>query len=106
MQAITDMVRVDFVDKNGIQRRVELPTGITDYNEGVPVSLDADRLYMHCSPDFRRKLVEELWARDLIEPCDFKRAGAPELIRAAIQACVKADTLDILTLANNECRRV
>jgi hypothetical protein len=105
-QMITDMVKMDYVDSDGIQRRVELPAGVSNYAEGVPVSLDVDRLFMDCSPDFRRKLVQELWARNLIEPCDFMKAGAPELIRSAVQACIKIDTLDIITLANRECRRV
>ncbi len=105
MLPITDTARADYHDQDGIQRRVELPIGSTSYTEGVPVSLDADRLFPQCSPDFRRKLVAELWARGLVEPCDFMKAGAPELIRAALLACVKSDVLDIITLANNECRR-
>lgn len=102
---IQDSSKVDYTDSNGIRRRVLLPHGITDHEEGIPVSLDADRLYLHCPVDFRRRLMEELWARDLIEPCDYKRPGAPELVRAAITAATKADTLDIITLADQECRK-
>jgi hypothetical protein len=105
MHAISDMTRADYVDRDGIQRRVELPPGVTNYEEGIPVSLDVDRLFMDCSVTFRRTLVAELWARELIAPCDFLVAGAPEKVRAAIQAAIKIDTLDIITLANKECRR-
>lgn len=101
----TDIVRVDFEDSDGIKRRVLLPAGVTEYDEGIPVSVNVDYLYMHCSIDFRRRLVEELWARNLIEPCDYVRPGAPELIRAAIHAATKADTLDILALATKECNK-
>lgn len=99
------LVRADYIDDKGIQRRVELPSGSTNYKEGIPVSLDVDRVFSHCSIDFRRNLVAELWAHGLIEPCDFLVAGAPEKVRSAIQACIKLDTLDIITLANTECRR-
>lgn len=101
---IIDARRVDFVDSDGIKRRVMIPPGVTAYDEGIPVSLDADRLYLNCSLDFRRRLVDELWARGLVEPCDFKRPGAPELTRAAVQAALKADTLAILTLADVDCK--
>jgi hypothetical protein len=99
------LIKADYVDENGIQRRVELPAGATNYHEGIPVSLDVDRIFAHCSIDFRRNLVAELWAHGLVEPCDFLVAGAPEKVRSAIQACVKLDTLDILTLASSECKR-
>lgn len=100
-----DSNRVDYRDEHGIKRRVLLPSGVTAHEEGIPVSLDVDRLYLHCPVDFRRRLVEELWARNLIEPCDFLRAGASELTRAAINAAMKADTLDIITLAGQECKK-
>lgn len=102
---IQDSSKVDYTDSDGIRRRVLLPHGITSYDEGIPVSVDVDRLYLHCPVDFRRRLTEELWARDLVEPCDFKRPGAPELVRAAIQAATKADTLDIITLATQACSK-
>lgn len=105
-QTITDLIKVDYVDSDGIQRRVELPAGVSNYAEGIPVSLDADRLFVDCSPDFRRKLVQELWARGVVEPCDCLKPGAAELITAAIRSAVKVDALDIITLANKECRRV
>lgn len=105
MITLGDTTKAEYVDQNGFRRRVLLPAGVTSYSEGVPVSLDVDRLFEHCSIEFRRKLIDELWARDLVEPCDFLRPGAPELIRAAIAACVKVDTLNIVTLAHSECRR-
>lgn len=100
-----DFVRTDFTDNDGLKRRVLLPAGVTEYDEGIPLSVDADRLYMDCSINFRRRLVEELWARNLIEPCDYMKPGAAELVRAAISAATKADTLDILTLASKECSK-
>lgn len=104
-QVLTESASVDYTDSDGIKRRVMLPVGVTAYEEGIPLSLDVDRLYGDTPLSFRRRLVEELWARGLIEPCHYTRAGAPELLRAAISSAIKADTLDILTLAKSECRR-
>lgn len=104
LEPINDSHTVDYTDQHGMKRRVRVPAGVSDYREGIPVSLDADRLFDHCSPEFRQMLVNELWARGLVEPCDFKQPGAPELVRAAILACVKKDALDVVSLANNECR--
>lgn len=101
-----DGIKADYLDSDGIKRRVLLPAGVTAYEEGIPVSLDADRIFVNSSIDFRRRLVDELWARGLIEPCDFNRAGAPELVRAAIVAANKADTIAILTLAKSDCKGV
>lgn len=97
--------RVDYADASGIKRRVLLPDGISDPREGIPVSLDVDSLYSHCSLEFRRALVDELWARDLVEPCDFKRPGAAELIRASLLAVAKQDALSIISFAHEECRK-
>lgn len=99
-----NLTKVDYTDKDGIKRRVLLPAGDHNVNEGIPISLDLDSLYGHCPVEYRRILTDELWARGLIEPCDFNRPGASELIRAAILAAVKRDTLDIQSLAREACK--
>lgn len=96
--------KVDYIDKDGIQRRVLIPAGVSDYSEGIPVSVPVDSLYQHCSIEFRRAIIEELWARNLIEACDFKRPGAGELITAALRSVIKHDALDIISLAREDCR--
>lgn len=102
--ATASVRRVDYTDKEGIKRRCLIPDGITDYREGIPVSLAVDSLYLHCSLEFRRALVDELWARGLVEPCDFKRPGAAELITAALRSAIKHDALNIISLASEECK--
>lgn len=99
----TETRRVDYIDKDGIKRRVLIPVGVTDLSEGIPISLPVDSLYYDCSIEFRRLLIDELWARGVIEPCDFKKAGAGELITAALRSAVRHDALDIISLANQEC---
>lgn len=98
MNKLTSVKR-DYVDRDGIQRRVLIPPDVTDYGEGVPLSLDVDVLFRHCGIDFVRDLSAELWARGLIEPADYLKAGAAELITAALRSVVKRDALDILALA-------
>lgn len=100
-----DAHAVDYTDKHGIKRRVLLPDGVTVHEEGIPVSLDVDRLFEDTTIEFRRRLVDTLWSMDLVEPCDFKRPGAAELVRAAIHSAIKVDTLNVITLATEECRR-
>lgn len=97
--APANLVETDYLDRDGIRHQVILPAGAHDPAEGIPVSLDVDSLFRHCSIEFRHNLNEELWARGLIKPADFLKAGAPELIRAAMQSAVKKDVLDIISLA-------
>ena len=102
---IVDARRVDYIDKEGIQRRVLIPDGVTDYAEGIPVSLPVDSLFAHCSAEFRRELIEELWARGLVEPSDYLKAGAAELVTAALRSVVKNDALSIISLAREESKK-
>ena len=94
------ITRVDYFDKEGIQRRVLLPSddGATP-QEGIPVSLPVDQLYQHMPLKFRIALVEALWNVGLVEPEDFLQRTAPERIRAALMSVIKYDTMDIITLA-------
>jgi hypothetical protein len=99
-------MKYDYED-NGIRRRVSLPDGDTygGPEAGIPLSLDVDSLYPDATPGFRRRLVEELWAVGMIEPCDFMQAGAAAKITAALQAVVRADALDIITMAHKRCNK-
>lgn len=92
--------RVDYVDAEGINRRVLLPVDDgTNPDEGIPISVPVDRLYEHMPVAFRRDLVAALWAVGLVESDDFLRKDAPDRIRAALLSVVKHDTMDILNLA-------
>lgn len=99
------LVKVDYEDRDGIKRRVLIPEGMIDYSEGIPVSLSVDSLYRHCPIEYKKVLTEELWARGLIEPCDYLLPGAAELITAAIRAAVKHDALDIVSFAREDCKK-
>lgn len=92
--------RVDYLDAEGIKRRVILPSddGLNP-EEGIPVSVPVDTLYEHMPLEFRRDLVEALWNNGLIESIDFLRKDAPDKIRASLLSVVKHDTMDILALA-------
>jgi hypothetical protein len=92
--------RVDYVDSDGIKRRVLLPSddGL-DPAEGIPVSVPVDALFEHMPVAFRRALVDALWNNGLIESVDFLRKDAPDKIRASLLSVVKHDTMDILNLA-------
>ena len=92
--------RLDYLDREGIKRRVLVPAddGACP-EEGIPISLPVDELYAHMPLTFRQRLVDALWAVGLIEPADFSQRDAPERTRAALLSVVKRDTMDILSLA-------
>ncbi len=92
--------RIDYVDSEGIKRRVLVPVDDgARPEEGIPISLPVDELFSHMPLSFRQQLVEALWAVGLIEPADFSQRDAPERTRAALLSVVKHDTMDILNLA-------
>lgn len=93
------MIRRDYFDERGIKRRVIVPDETTPLSEGIPVSVPVDTLYSHMPTEFVVHLVNALFARNLIEPDDFFKAGAAELTRGAILDAARFDALDILTLA-------
>ena len=92
---------VDYVDDNGIKRRVLVPQQAESVApaEGVPLSLDVDRLYADCPLAFRQRLVTELWAVGLVQKADFLAPDAANRIRAALLATVKQDTVAIINFA-------
>lgn len=92
---------VDYLDDDNIKRRVLVPQGVESVppSEGVPLSLDVDRLYADCPLAFRQRLVAELWAQGLIQKDDFLSPSAAERIRAALLATVKSDTVAIINFA-------
>lgn len=92
--------RVDYVDSEGIKRRVILPSDDgANPDEGIPISVPVDSLFEQMPVEFRRALVDALWANGLIEKDDFLRKDAPDKIRASLLSVVKHDTMDILNLA-------
>lgn len=95
----------DYYDYNGIKRRVLVPDDDAPPEEGVPLSLPVDELYSEMPLPFKQKLAEALFARGLIEPRDFFKAGAAELARAAILDVAKYDALDMITLAHKHSQQ-
>lgn len=91
------MIIKDIVDQDGIKRRVKLPDEFyANVEEGIPVSVPVDNLYLHMPVEFRRDLVNRLWDVGLIEPKDFAGLEAMGKIRSALLFAAKRDTLDIV----------
>ena len=90
---------VDYTDDEGFKRRVLVSNIETDLKEGIPLSLDVDRLYPDAPLAFRRQLNNELWDQELIVAQDFLQPNAPNRIRSALLATVKHDTMAIITFA-------
>lgn len=90
----------NFRDNQGIMRRVLLSSDSDDPVEGIPISLALDQVYPDMPAAFVARLTDELWARGLVEAADYKRPGAPELARAAVQAAARHDAMTIITFAH------
>jgi len=93
--------KVDYLDSNGIHRRVLLPNDDADANEGIPLSLPLESLFGHMPVSFQARLSSELFERGLVEPSDFFKPGAAELTRGAILSVCKHDALSIISLAKS-----
>jgi len=99
------MIKRDFFDNKGIRRRVIVPDENAPLTEGIPVSLPIEKLYDTAPTDFVIRLVNALFARGLIEPEDFFKAGAAELTQNALLDTLKFDALNIVTLAKEHTGR-
>ena len=92
---------IDYTDSEGRKRRVLIPDGADiKPEEGILVSLDLDEVFPDAPADFLAKLHNELWARGLVEPQDFLKAGAPEEYKRALLAVIRLDFARIRQLAN------
>ena len=96
------LVKRDYIDPDGIPRRVLIPEGETDNQMGIPVSLELSDLFGHMPVEFQRSLYEALHAQGLVEPQDFFQRGAAERFRAALLSVIKHDFLSVQTVAKQE----
>jgi hypothetical protein len=94
-------IKKDYRDSSGIMRRVLVPNDDANLSEGVPLSLDLERLYSDVPIGFVAKLSEALFNRGLIEPSDFMKPGAHELCRDAVMDVMREDALSIISLARS-----
>lgn len=94
------MIKHDYYDKQGIKRRVLLPDENAPPEEGIPISVPVDKLYKDMPISFVIRLVEKLYALELVEAADFLKPGAAENVRKALLDTAKFDALDLITLAN------
>lgn len=95
-------MKQDYIDAQGIPRRVLIPEG-EDPAQGIPISLDLDDLYGHLPTEFRRRLYEEFHAQGLVEACDFLRPEAGNRFRAAMLSLIKHDWLSVTAIAREQC---
>lgn len=94
-------VKVDYRDDRGIMHRVLVPSEDAQREEGIPLSLDIERLYSHMPSEFVARLSVALFARGLVEPADFLKPGGHELTRDAVLDVVREDALSIISSAKS-----
>lgn len=98
------MLVKDYVDKKGIKRRVLVPDESTPPEQGIPQSVDFDEELQSKgnSPEFVKRLYNELAARGLITPSDFLKADSPMLIRSALLSTIQVDAQILQTIAKEQ----
>jgi hypothetical protein len=96
---MNDPVKVDWRDDDGIWRRSLVPDASVNPAEGIPLELPLNEMYGHMPPSFRVRLSEALHAYGIVEPADYLKPGAPELIRNAILDAAAADALSLVSFA-------
>lgn len=94
------MLKKDYYDERGIKRRVLVPSDDIPLSEGIPVSLPLENLYVDAPTEFVVRLTNALFARGLVEPEDFMKPGAAELVRVALLDTLRFDAQSIVSLAN------
>ena len=92
------MIKKDYINQQGIQRRVWLLNTLDDPEQGMPADVfdDLDELYQDASQAFRDKLYSRLWQLNLIEPQDFQKSSAIKRYRQALQFAIKHDATDAI----------
>lgn len=105
-QPVIPVEVVDYVDTEGIHRRVKLPANQAhnDPSEGIPLSLDLSDYFEGATPAFIARVQNELWAVGLIEPTDYLKAGAGEKIKAALLSALKIDTIGVQAYARERLK--
>lgn len=97
-----NFVRRDYIDLDGIPRRVLIPESETDNAMGIPVSLELSDLFGHMPVPFQQSLYEALHAQGLVEASDFFLPDAGKRFRAAMLSVIKHDFLSVQTIAKEE----
>lgn len=92
------MVKVDYIDENGIQRRVLLKTEYESPEKGIPLDVYSvlNEFYADTNDNFRKVLYETLWAMGLIEPHHFQAPDARKKFRQALQSSLSRDATDAI----------
>ena len=99
---MTDHIEVDYTDERGIKRRVLIPDHTVPPEEGIPISLSLDAHFEGMPDRLLARLVDELWALDLITPADFLKPAALRNIQAAIAAFIRTDAFTLQSLAQEQ----
>lgn len=84
---------LDYTDKAGYPRRVEIPYGDIDPTLGIPISVDWEALEF--PEPLKLKLAHELFGRGLVSVHDFKQPQAIKQIFASLQAVLRIDATTI-----------
>lgn len=91
------MKKIDYVDNNGLRRRVLVKTEYDAPEKGIPIDVYELLLefYEDASTQFVRSLYERLWDMKIIERTDFMQPVNKAKIRQAINSTIRCDATDL-----------
>lgn len=92
------MAIVDYTDRDGVSRRVELKTEHENPAKGIPLDVYyiLDEFFEGTNEEFRIALYKRLYNAGLVEAKDFTHRDARKKIRQALQATLSRDATDII----------
>lgn len=89
---------VDYTDKDGVTRRVDVNSEHDNPDKGIPIDVYyiLDEYLSETSQDFRNDFYNRLYQVGLIEKNDFENPNARTKVRRALQSTLARDATDII----------
>lgn len=95
------MKPVTYTDKDGILRRVLMPDHALDDSPetGIPISVDLSGIH----PNYTIvELQNRLFERGLIQPDDFEKPGANDIIMQVLRSLLRLDVAEIVSYVRKQ----
>ena len=91
------MVKVDYVDSNGLNRRVLLKNEYDNPQKGIPIDVyeTINELYSNATNEFKNGFYTRLWNMGLVEPHNFASNDAKTKVRQCLNASLACDATDL-----------
>ncbi len=92
------MIQLEYIDQNGIHRRVKVSNRGDNPQIGIPVDVYdlIDEMYTDMPDKLRVELCKQLWNRNLIESKDFHHPTAGKRVRESLIATYNLSAVNLI----------